>query len=75
MFQVSHADILIITILIIEILLYYVFIAIETSGAFGEIALAFFRKIGKLLRLKTNDSQSFFHLLVYMFRNSIVCLF
>ena len=37
-------------------------IAIETSGVFGEKALAFFREIGKRLRLKTNDPQSFFHL-------------
>ena len=37
-------------------------IAIETSGVFGEKALAFFREIGKCLRLKTNDPQSLFHL-------------
>jgi hypothetical protein len=32
----------------------FISIAIETSGVFGEKALAFFREIGKYLRLKTN---------------------
>ena len=37
-------------------------VAIETSGTFGDEALAFFKEIGHRLRFKTQDPQSFFQL-------------
>ena len=38
---------------------HFIPIAIETSGVFGDEALAFFKELGYHLRSKTQDSQSF----------------
>ena len=45
-------------------------VAIETSGAFGDEALAFFKEVGRRLRFKTQDPQSFYQLcqrIVYIY--------
>ena len=40
----------------------FVPIAVETSGVFGEEAMQFFREVGRLTRLKSNDPKSFQYL-------------